>query len=241
MYNISKYRAIIFDVGDTLLRREPSNTEVLRERLFKAGYSCVDDKLRRAHKLCEVWIGEQIMKEMNGTPRMSDDEFMNKLDRIAVSTIFDDDILDVDKIVKDISLIESRKQEWELVEGVKEVLNELKEKGFILAIVSNFNTTLLDLLQKHELLGYFSEVTVSSLVGLEKPDPKILHITCERIGVSPQDSLYIGDHPFDVLCAKNAGMDIMWICDEGDEIPEHLGVEPDYYINSVASIIDTYL
>ncbi len=38
------------------------------------------------------------------------------------------------------------------------------------------------------------DVTVFSCVaGIKKPDPRIYHIATERLGVDPQDCLYIGD------------------------------------------------
>lgn len=239
--DIRKYKAILFDVGDTLLTRVPTNHEILKERFHKIGYVVENEKIKVANKKCELWVGEQILREINGAPRMKDDDFLHQLDYTAVFSIFDPDLDNINKIVADIRQIESDKQEWVLMDGVHEVLSRLKDLGFILAVVSNFNDTLPHLLEKFKLLDFFDDIIVSSLVGVEKPDPKIMHIACERIGVIPQSSLYIGDHPFDVLCAKQAGMDVIWICENNEELPLNIGIKPDYCINSIQSMIGTLI
>ena len=38
------------------------------------------------------------------------------------------------------------------------------------------------------------DVTAFSCVaGIKKPDPRIYHLACERLGVNPQDCIYVGD------------------------------------------------
>ncbi|MFN8082325.1 MAG: HAD hydrolase-like protein [Kineosporiaceae bacterium] len=32
-------------------------------------------------------------------------------------------------------------------------------------------------------------------LGVGKPDPRVFHLACERLGVSPGRSLYLGDEP----------------------------------------------
>ena len=44
-----------------------------------------------------------------------------------------------------------------------------------------------------------------------KPDPEILRYACKRLNVSPEETLYVGDHPFDVVCAHAASVHAAWI------------------------------
>ena len=43
--------------------------------------------------------------------------------------------------------------------------------------------------------------------GVHKPDPRLFEITAERLGVKPQECIYVGDHPVnDIQGALSAGM-----------------------------------
>ena len=85
-----RYDAIIFDVADTLLVREPKNCEILMERCQEIGLIIDQDTAHRAWRRSELWMGEQILREMHGAPRMSDRELHQCLDFIALQTAFAD-------------------------------------------------------------------------------------------------------------------------------------------------------
>lgn len=236
--NLSKYKAVIFDVGDTLLTRKPSSAEILVERCKNANI-CIDlSQAISAYKRCELWIGEQTMRELNGEPRMSDEEFSINLDYIAVKEIFKDKSeSEICNIVEKVHMISVEKQEWVMIDGVYETLKTLRDNDFILGIVSNFNKTLLDILKRLDLIKFFDGITISSFVNIEKPNPEILNIACKNLNVESKDCLYVGDHPFDVLCAKSANMDIAWICGVNDILPSSIAYKEDYKISSINSLI----
>lgn len=66
-------------------------------------------------------------------------------------------------------------------------------------------------------------------------DARILTMTCEALGVAPAESLYVGDHPFDVLCAERAGMDCAWV-DIGLFEPEDLPAQPRWTLHALAEL-----
>ena len=45
-----------------------------------------------------------------------------------------------------------------------------------------------------------------------KPNPDPLLVYMDRCGVSPDEVLYIGDSDYDYHCAKNAKVDLGWLC-----------------------------
>ena len=76
-------------------------------------------------------------------------------------------------------------------------------------------------------------MVISEEVNLYKPDPRILQLACEKLGTTPGESVYVGDHPFDVLCAHSAGMAAAWLpANRFMEIPAFIG-PPDYTISSL--------
>jgi HAD superfamily hydrolase (TIGR01509 family) len=184
-------------------------------------------------------MGEQLLREMYGAPRMPDDELFRHLDFIALQTAFNDKMKDeIRHLVTCLQKIPPRKQAWAPASGVHETLTQLKQVEFKLGIASNFDETLPNLCDQFGLTPYFDTIVASSRVGVEKPDPEILRITCRRLGVSPSASLYVGDHPFDVLCAKEAGMSVAWLCEPSDTLPERIPHQPDYRIRSIVELLD---
>ncbi len=96
---------------------------------------------------------------------------------------------------------------WRLEPGARRVLDELRARGYRLAVVSNFDSRLPRLLEELGVARYFHEVTVSSLVRAAKPDPAIFAHALQRVGVEAGGALHVGDNPAeDVAGALAAGL-----------------------------------
>ncbi|MBM4431268.1 MAG: HAD family phosphatase [Chloroflexi bacterium] len=52
----------------------------------------------------------------------------------------------------------------------------------------------------------FDEVIISALVGLAKPDPAIFRLALERLGVAPQEAVFVDDMPGNVDAAAALGI-----------------------------------
>jgi putative hydrolase of the HAD superfamily len=83
-------------------------------------------------------------------------------------------------------------------------LERLKEKGYRLGVLSNFPPHLEETLEKYGLLRYFDFLVVSSLVGLEKPDPLIFRLAIEKAGCPLGQILYVGDDLHDDIRGAQA-------------------------------------
>jgi putative hydrolase of the HAD superfamily len=97
---------------------------------------------------------------------------------------------------------------WDSVlEGVEPALERLQEAGVRLAVVSNSNGTLRQLLARLGLLDRFCVVVDSAEEGVEKPDPRIFRRALERAGATPGEALHVGDlYHVDVVGARAAGL-----------------------------------
>lgn len=88
------------------------------------------------------------------------------------------------------------------------LLKELKARGYLTGVITNGPSVL----QNHKmdtsgLRPYCDIVVVSGDEGVHKPDPRLFEITAERLGVKPQECVYVGDHPVnDIQGALSAGM-----------------------------------
>jgi putative hydrolase of the HAD superfamily len=96
---------------------------------------------------------------------------------------------------------------WEVYPEVPAVLAELRGLGRKLAVVSNWDPRLPDLLERLHLSRWLDAVVTSSEVGVEKPDAHIFRHALERLGVSPGNALHVGDQKLeDVEGAIAAGL-----------------------------------
>ncbi len=80
-----------------------------------------------------------------------------------------------------------------LFSDVEPALDRLRARGLRLGVLSNFPPHLEDTLRQHGIHGYFDFFVVSSLVGLEKPDPAIFELAIQQAGVPREEILYVGD------------------------------------------------
>jgi len=62
------------------------------------------------------------------------------------------------------------------------------------------------------LAPFFEVVVTSAGSGYTKPDPRILHVALDEMGVSPRHALYVGDDPaIDGAAARAAGVGFCWM------------------------------
>ena len=56
------------------------------------------------------------------------------------------------------------------------------------------------------LQEHFDEFIESRVEGLRKPDPRIYQLTCRRLGVTPQDAVFLDDIGSNLKAARQLGM-----------------------------------
>jgi len=99
------------------------------------------------------------------------------------------------------------RNELELFPGVEQALQRLAERFPLLAL-TNGNADLSRL-----PIGRLFVGTVSAReFGVGKPDARIFHAACARLGCAPPEVLHVGDDwALDVLGARAAGMQVAWL------------------------------
>ena len=112
-------------------------------------------------------------------------------------------------------------ESWRLYEDVLQILTELKDEGYKLAIVSNWDSRLPSLCDRLGITSFFDTVVVSSIVGYEKPHPNIFQIALNQTGLAAEHVMYIGDDPFlDYQAARKIGIHSLQL-DRHNRYPEH--------------------
>jgi putative hydrolase of the HAD superfamily len=83
----------------------------------------------------------------------------------------------------------------------------LQKAGLRTAILSNMVTEVLGRMRRDFLwLDGFTQLTWSCELGIAKPDPAIYLHTCEKLGVRPEEALFLDDKPVNIHAAEQVGL-----------------------------------
>ena len=100
-------------------------------------------------------------------------------------------------------------------------LPRLRDRGARLVVVSNWDVSLHEVLDRVGLSPYLDGIVTSAEVGARKPDPAIFERALALAGVPASTALHVGDTPADdVAGARNAGIEPVLIVREGGPGPD---------------------
>ena len=133
-----------------------------------------------------------------------------------------------------------------VVAGGREVLEELRNRGYTLGIISNLIGTreIPEWLETEDYARYFKAVALSSVLGIRKPSPEIYLQAARRAEVEPARCAYIGDNlKRDVTGTRAAGFGMVVIMIS----PEELALaeitdenRPDHIIHKFQQLLELF-
>ena len=113
---------------------------------------------------------------------------------------------DLEALVDDLH-VASKTYTLEAYDEVHEVLSELRRRGLVLAICSNWDWDIDRAVALAGLAGTTDVVVTSAQAGARKPHPRIFEHTLERCGMGPAETLFVGDTLYaDVVGPLEYGM-----------------------------------
>lgn len=124
-----------------------------------------------------------------------------------------------------------------LFPGVKETLQNLKKKGYLLSIASSRTTrTMVQMLEEKELVSLFSLFIGVTEVQNAKPHPEPVLKTLETLEVPAPEALVVGDMPVDILMGSRAGARTCGVTYGNSTRSELLEAGADYIIDSFSQL-----
>ncbi len=208
-------RAVLFDLGGTLIKTPPA-AEILGKMLEDFGVKRSLEEIEEARKAAEKRF------DMEELPVLGDAFWLK----------WNEKILEHLGIRKDSRLLAERiaKQWWqyanvELYPDVEETLRMLKQRRLKVGLVTNgLESDVREVLPRVGLTGFFDVEVTSNLAGKIKPHREIFIHALEKLGVKPQEAMYVGDLvERDYKGARNCGLKALLI-DRGGSVEEE-GVE----------------
>jgi putative hydrolase of the HAD superfamily len=109
---------------------------------------------------------------------------------------------------------------WEIFPETKEVLTRLKTRGYMIVVVSNFDSRVYDVCRSMDILDHFDDFVISSESGCAKPSIEIFQLALQRNGLRPDECVHIGDNYMnDYVCPTSIGMNAIFL-DRENEHPD---------------------
>lgn len=91
--------------------------------------------------------------------------------------------------------------------GIEELLESLKTDGFRMGVVtSRTRESAQRYMDMFGIGDYFEEMVSCDDTDIHKPNPEPILLCLKKMGITAEEALMVGDSPFDIKCANNAGV-----------------------------------
>lgn len=120
----------------------------------------------------------------------------------------------------------------DLSEEVRDTLQELRKRGYRLAIGSSSKNTKF-ILERIGLDGFFDAVADGTDITHSKPSPEVFLVAAEKLGEKPEDCAVVEDARAGIEAAKAAGMTALALFGDAKEC----GLE-DYDLTGFGNLLD---
>lgn len=113
------------------------------------------------------------------------------------------------------------------------VLYELKKTYRLGLITNGLLKSQSNKIRIAQLSPFFDVIVISGEIGISKPNRDIFLYACEKMGVLPEEAIYIGDNYENDYCgAMAAGMNAIWLAHEAQSVSENIN-----YIKRLSDIL----
>ena len=121
---------------------------------------------------------------------------------------------------------------------VKKVLNNLKEKNYKIAILSNGTSSLLnELVLSNNLDNAFDDIFSIEEVKIYKPDSKVYNIPINKYQINKDEVAFLSANTWDVSGGGNFGYNSIWV-NRNKNIFDNLDYEPKNEIENLTQLLD---
>lgn len=208
-----KYKCCIFDLDGTLINTIYALNKTINLMLEQLGYEPIDE----AHT--KIFVG---------------DGYQNFVKR-ALEYRGDKGLCHLDEALKIYCEIFQKNCLYQIqaYDGMKELLNYLKENGIKIAVLTNkAEAQAVENIETVYGKGYFDLITGEQPDRKHKPDPQGAWYTAETLNIKREECLYFGDTNTDMRTGIAAKMDtvgVTWGFREREELEEF---KPKYIMDS---------
>ena len=208
-------RALLFDAGDLLYYR-PERGKFFIEFLEELG---LDSEENYAHE-------RYLLRQQAYRGEIEQEEYQKEILSLY-------GITQPKQIARGLRAMKKDENNVQFFEGVKETLIALKEIGYLMGIVTDTANPLHAKLSWFERGGFghvWDAITSSLDVGVRKPDSKIYCAALEQLGVSVEQTVFLGHKTSELEGARAVGLKTIAFNYDED-------APADYYVENFADIL----
>ena len=204
---ITRPKAILFDMGDTLIKYNSFDVDRGNEALMD---HCLNYDLNTLESVNEA--ARILSDELNKVRDLNHIEYASmNFQRQLYNTLgleFDIDWQEMEELFNEVSF------DREAMGDVHKILAFLELKGIRTAVLSNtsFNeATISKEMQELGILDFMEFVVATADYIYRKPSAKIFEVCLKKLGLQAEDVWYVGNsYEYDVIGANNASMQAIW-------------------------------
>ena len=220
-----RYKAILFDIDDTLLDFQTGNRIAVDRLMDELGYHHPDRYEQYEAVNLECWAALEKGQLTQGQLKVA--RFVRFFDRYPVPG---------DPKWAAERFVELLGQQSILLPHALETVRAIAERLPVTLVTNGITSVQRNRLAASPLKDLVSGVVISQEVGASKPRPEIFHLALEPLGVNPREALMVGDGVnSDIRGANNAGIDACWLNPGGKELPG--GVHAEYVISDIRQCV----
>jgi len=200
-------KAVFLDFGDTLACTVPSYFIRVAEAMRQSGYDISDKEFESAYIRTDFDIYRKSKDRGGVTPNEYREWFFPILCNILK--------INIDPYQLRFNIKEAMKNTQfsrTALPGATELLAYLKDKGYLLGVISNNDGYTEDKCKETGIYEFFDIIADSTALNMIKPDPRIFQHVIRELGLNATDCLHVGDlYGSDVKGGSNAGLDVIWL------------------------------
>ena len=230
------YDAVFFDAANTLLYPYPSVGAVYAGVAARYGVATTADAVQAAFRRSWGEAQSTTGPVRYGVTEPDGRRFWHALVHATFSQIAVPE--DFETFFEELYQLFSEPDVWRLYPECLPVLRTLGRRGYVVGVISNWDNRLQNLLHGLGLMSCLQHVSISAVIGWEKPHGRIFAHALEAVGVAPARAVHVGDSLHaDVEGARQAGMQPLWLRRNG-EPRGNAAVADDEVIRDLNGVVD---
>jgi len=202
-------KAIFFDLDGTLRHSVPSGGNVSTDYVVALGFRVTEeDHLRAARWEHLYWASSMDLRDDLFAHSGETENFWIEYNRrrLVALGLSPTQAMEIAPKVSE-HMGEMYKPQSIVPKDVLAVLPQLRDAGYLMAVISNRDKPFQDVLGSHGIIEYFHFSLAAGEVNSYKPDPGVFTHALERAKVTAKETVYIGDNYYaDVVGSRRAGL-----------------------------------
>jgi FMN phosphatase YigB (HAD superfamily) len=202
-------KAVFFDLDGTLRHSVPSGGEVFTDYVVTLGLPVNDEARLRALRWEHLYwansvdLRDDLLAHSGETEKFWIEYSRRRLIALGASSQWAREYA----VKASVHMGEFYRPESIVPDDVRRVLPQLKEDGYILAVISNRDKPFLNVLEEHGISEFFDFSLAAGEVNVFKPEPGVFEHALHRVNLSPNEAIYVGDNYYaDVVGSRRAGL-----------------------------------